>query len=518
MKRAIVWSVAGSDSGGGAGLQADLKAFEAFDVHGCCAVSALTAQNSLEVARIEAVSPTMLEAQLAALARDLAPGAIKTGLIGSADNARVIARWVDRLGVPLVVDPVLSASSGAPFVDQALLDAYRQELLPRATLVTPNRREAAALLGTDAVFLRDAAVEAAARALRAGCQAVVITGGDEPGSAARDYVLDSHTSGWLELPRIASADHHGSGCVFAASAAAALALGHVPVDAVVLAKMSTAHALRRAYAAGAGAGPVRPGAGFARVRANLPALGAAVRAYMPLVDSALGLYAIVDSAAWVRRVLAAGVRTVQLRIKHGGAAQLSAETLSAEIRASVAAARDAGAQLFVNDHWALAIEHGAYGVHLGQEDLVHANLGAIRAAGLRLGISTHACWEVCRAAALRPSYIACGPIHATRLKAMPWTPQGEGNLAYWCELLGTPVVAIGGMDAARARAAMRCGAAGVAVAGAIVGSPTPEAAIAELTKHVAIGRADWARGDRHAAPALPMATLAPLMRQRCTPA
>ena len=230
----------------------------------------------------------------------------------------------------------------------------------------------------------------------------------------------------------------------------------------------------------------------------------------------LGFYPVLPDAQWVERVLQWGVRSVQLRFKPTLGNDADAQL---QVRAAVAAGRAvAGAQVFINDHWQLAMAEGAYGVHLGQEDLAHANLGAIRAAGLRLGVSTHACWEVCRAAALRPSYIACGPIHATRLKAMPWTPQGEDNLAHWCELLGTPVVAIGGMDAARARAAMRCGAAGVAVAGAIVGSPTPEAAIAELTKHVAIGRADWARGDRHAAPALPMATLAPMMRQRCTPA
>ena len=503
INKRIVWSIAGSDSSGGAGLQADLKAFDAFDVHGCSAVAALTAQHSRAVERIEAVSPQMLDAQLAALASDLPPAAIKTGMLGSAENLRVVARWVDRLRVPLVVDPVLRATTGASFADEALLDAYRSELLPRATLVTPNVCEAAALLG--AGDLRgEIAVEQAARALRQiGTRAVVITGGDAGGSTARDHVHCAQASGWLALPRIATSHHHGTGCVHAASAAAALALGFVEIEAAVLAKMSTAHALRRGYAAGRGAGPVRPGAGFALQRDDLPSFDAgAVRGFAALAERELGLYAIVDSAQWVERVLAAGVRAVQLRIKDGARSDLSRE-----IRASVAAARIHGAQLFINDHWMLAIEHGAYGVHLGQDDLPSADLAAIRASGLRLGVSTHALWEVCRAAALQPSYIACGPIHATQLKAMPWTPQGEDNLAYWCSLLDAPVVAIGGMDAGRAREAMRCGAAGVAVVGAISRAPSPAAATAALQQAVDGGSAAWLRGDRRAAPALPRPTL-----------
>ena len=137
-----------------------------------------------------------------------------------------------------------------------------------------------------------------------------------------------------------------------------------------------------------------------------------------------------------------------------------------EIRARRRRRARRGATLIVNDHWELALELGAHGVHLGQDDLHDADIDALHHAGLLLGISTHSYWEVCRARALRPSYIACGPIHATTLKQMPWIPQGDANLAYWCALLhDTPVVAIGGMDAARARAAMRAGAWAVAVVG-----------------------------------------------------
>jgi hydroxymethylpyrimidine kinase / phosphomethylpyrimidine kinase / thiamine-phosphate diphosphorylase len=503
----VVWTVAGSDSGAGAGLQADLRALDALGVHGCSVVAAITAQNSVSVERIEAVSPDLLDAQLAALAADIPPLAIKTGMLGSADNLRVLVKWIDRLrerqpAVAVVVDPVLRSTTGASFADAALLDAYRRELIPRATLVTPNHNEAAALLGMAPLQSRDD-IEAAATALREmGCRAVAITGGDSGGAHSEDYVDSRYASGWLGLPRVDTPHHHGTGCVYASSAAAALALGFVEVEAAVLAKMATTHALRHAYSVGRGAGPVRPREGFALRGDNLPAFSipgvTEVPPFAPLSDPSLGLYAIVETAAWVRRVLDAGVRTVQLRIKDP-----NSPGLRDEVRAAIAASRTAGAQLFINDHWQLAIEEGAYGVHLGQEDLATADLGAIARAGVRLGISTHAYWEVCRARALRPSYIACGPIHPTKAKAMPWIPQGNDNLAYWCSLLDVPVVAIAGMDRERTVQAMQCGAAGVALISGITAAPSPEDMIASLQQAVRQGR----ELPKQHPPALPRSTL-----------
>jgi len=147
----IVWSIAGTDSGGGAGLSADQRTADAFGVHLCPVVAAVTAQHSRAVTAVEPVSPELLDRQLAALADDMPPHAIKTGLIGSAALVDMVARWVDRLRrrapLALVVDPVLGASSGATFADAATVRAYRAELLPRTTVLTPNRREAARLLG-----------------------------------------------------------------------------------------------------------------------------------------------------------------------------------------------------------------------------------------------------------------------------------------------------------------------------------------------------------------------------------
>jgi hydroxymethylpyrimidine kinase/phosphomethylpyrimidine kinase/thiamine-phosphate diphosphorylase len=346
------------------------------------------------------------------------------------------------------------------------------------------------LLGWDAAALSAAAaVERAAAALRAlGPVAVVITGGDAGGHRSQDWIDTPEAKGWLALPRVATPHHHGTGCVFAASMAAALALDFCTADAAVIAKMSTTQALRHAMPAGRGAGAVRPRRGFGLHAELMPSLhasaGTELQGFAALTDRHMGLYAVVDSAAWVERVLAAGVRTVQLRIKEGVRDHVSREVLR-----SVQAARAWNAQLFINDHWELAIEHGAYGVHLGQEDLITADMEALRSAGMRVGLSTHSYWEVCRAHALAPSYIACGPIHATTTKDMPWRPQGSGNLAYWCRVLREPVVAIAGMDVQRSHEAVRCGAAGVAVLRGIARASDPDLGVQELQMAIEAGSA-----------------------------
>ena len=468
--RPVVWSIAGSDSGAGAGLQADLKALQAFGVHGCTAVAALTAQNSVAVTRVEPVSAELLDAQLAALAADLLPQAIKTGLLGSVENLHVVCQWVDRLRaqgqpVALVVDPVLGSTTGASFAGDALVQAYLQELLPRATLVTPNRAEAERL-GLNV-----------GRTHTAGQPSVVITGGDDATAEglASDWFSSPQASGWLSLPRVDTPHHHGTGCTFASTVAAALASGYCVADAVVLAKMATTHALRHAYAAGQGAGPVQALPDFAQHADNLPwlqAQPAAQTAFPDLSNPALGVYAVVDSAAWVRRVLESGIRTVQLRIKDP-----AEPTLAAQIAESIAIANATpGAQLFINDHWQLALQYGASGVHLGQEDLDTVDLDALRKAGVRLGLSTHSYWEVARAWALRLSYIACGPIFATQSKDMPWIPQGLDNLRYWANVLPLPVVGIAGIDASNVADVAATGAASAAVISAITKSEDPERA------------------------------------------
>ncbi len=508
----IIWSIAGNDSGGGAGLSADARAAQAFGVHLCPVVAAITVQNSQAVTQVQPVSPDLLDAQLAALAGDLPPAAIKTGLLGSADNIAVVARWVDKLRergpVALVVDPVLGASTGAAFTDAAALAAYRDVLLPRATVVTPNRREARVLADVGTASTEDD-VPALASAIKVlGAQAVGITGGDDAQAApgwSLDWADTPHASGWLALPRVATPHTHGTGCTYATSVASALALGFVAADALVLAKMATTQALRHAYAAGQGAGPVGAPLGFGTQPSLLPWMSwgddaAFVAAPLgrnaaadqkikfdsclrtpdgrqrPFLLEDLGVYAIVDSAQRVQQVVQAGVRTVQLRIKTPDAVDTGwYARLQAELQAALAACRTAGATLVVNDHWQLAREMAQrdpsaaphLALHLGQEDL--DALGAdgradLAASGLRLGISSHSLWELCRARSLQPWYAACGPVWPTLTKAMPWLPQGLDNLAWWVRMAGAPVVAIGGiLEHAQAHEAARSGASAVCV-------------------------------------------------------
>ncbi|MES2184494.1 MAG: bifunctional hydroxymethylpyrimidine kinase/phosphomethylpyrimidine kinase [Pseudomonadota bacterium] len=497
----MVWTIAGTDSAGGAGIAADQRAADACGVHLCTVVAAVTAQNSLEVTGIEVLDEALLDAQMAALEDDLPPAAVKTGLLGGVAQVEVVARWIDRLRqrapVALVVDPVLGATTGARFTDEATLAAYRRLLLPRATLVTPNRREALALLGrsTHAADAADVAgndIPALAAALRAlGAQAVCITGGDDrpfegtDGPLALDWIATEHAAGWLTLPRQDTNHHHGTGCTFATSAAAALARGFVAADALVLAKMATAFALRHGHAAGRGAGPVHAGPGFVFDPSLVPQLSwSAQRHFAPFTAPStpapsrpLGLYAIVDRAERLAPVLAAGVRTVQLRTKTPPQADAAwFDALRADVRRAVAEARAAGAELFINDHRALALEENAPGLHLGQEDvlaLTDEERATLLAPGApALGISSHSLWELARARSLGPRYIACGPVWPTLTKAMPWLPQGLDNLAWWCRMAGAPVVAIGGILApAQAEEAARCGADGVCIVRALGDDP-----------------------------------------------
>ena len=460
MSAPIVWSIAGLDTGGGAGLSADQRAADVMDVHLCPVAAALTAQNSVAVQAMLPVSPERLDAQLAALADDLPPRAIKTGLLGGVEQLRVVTRWVDRLRarapVALVVDPVLRASTGASFADDALLHAYRHELLPRATVVTPNRREATRLVG-------ERPVPDQARALQAlGVSSVCITGGDEHGPLALDWLTSAHAQGWLALPRRSAANTHGTGCCFATALAAALARGFVAADATVIAKMLTTSGLRDDVAQpGAGAGPVRPRAEFITDAPLLPALFDRepttwpARRTGPAVD---GLYGITDSGAHAAELFAAGVATVQLRIKADGAAWDA--QLHAELPVAQQAAQRHGGTLVLNDHWREALAAGVDFVHLGQEDLLTLNdtdrrdLAQARAQGLRLGLSSHSLWELARAAAWAPDYIACGPVWPTTTKAMSWQPQGLDNLAWWAAMAPSPVVGIGGVLAPEQLAAI----------------------------------------------------------------
>ena len=556
----IVWSIAGSDPCGGAGVQADLKTITALGAHACTIITSVTAQNSGAVSGFESVSPALLAAQIDALRDDMPPKAIKIGMLGNAASVRVLAQKCASLGVYTIYDPVMISSSGAALLDDETLAALRSDLLPHIDLLTPNGAEATALTGI--ALTSDAAVEQAAKKLRQlGAKSVLIKGWNSGAGFVQDYFYDGATGFWLTLPtynadenpkdhkhstiplpcgeglgaglrqpsdtvldRLDKPNQHpapnpspqgrgvpmrgfilnttdqliprGTGCAFASAIAAAYAHGHEVADATVIAKAYVHRCIRTAKPVGKGF-PIAQHEAWPVGEEDFPWLtmtaesGRTCTVFPDCGAEPLGFYPVVDSLAWLQRLLPLGVRTAQLRVKnlHGAA-------LEEEIRQAILLARTHDTRLFINDYWELAIKHRAYGVHLGQEDLDSADIAALQASGLRLGISTHAYAEAARAHALRPSYIALGPIFPTTLKSMRFAPQGVDTLRIWRQLLPYPLVAIGGIKLEQAQSLYAAGADSIAVVSDITQNADPEGRVREWLKLTKMR--EWAvgKGDR----------------------
>jgi hydroxymethylpyrimidine/phosphomethylpyrimidine kinase len=249
----VCLSIAGSDSGGGAGIQADLKAFAAAGVHGTTAITAITAQNTRAVEAVEAVSPRMIVAQVRAVVEDLGVDAVKIGMLGSVASIDAVSDALDLLapGTPIVVDPVMIAESGARLLDREAQAALAERIVSRATVVTPNVPEARVLAADDAL-----ADEALARAVHArGARAVVVTGGHR--DEATDLLFDGERVVALAGPRHPGGAAHGSGCTHSSTLAARLALGDDLEQAARVARAVAGRAVRDGLRdLGGGAGPV----------------------------------------------------------------------------------------------------------------------------------------------------------------------------------------------------------------------------------------------------------------------
>ncbi len=249
-------TIAGSDSGGGAGIQADLKTFAALGVYGTSAITAITAQNTIGVTAIEPVPPALVSAQIEAVVGDIEIHATKTGMLATTAIVEAVAAAIDAFALPLVVvDPVMVAKSGDSLLDTAAIRAVRDLLLPRATVVTPNIPEAEALGGLSIATLDDVR-EAARRIHRMGSRSVVVKGGHRPGNEIVDVFFDGDRMIEWRTPRIETRNTHGTGCTFASAVAAYLARGLSPFDAAERAQLYVAGAIRHALAIGHGHGPL----------------------------------------------------------------------------------------------------------------------------------------------------------------------------------------------------------------------------------------------------------------------
>ena len=252
----IALTIAGSDSGGGAGIQADLKTFAAFGVFGTSAITAITAQNTLGVARADALDPALVAAQIQAVAEDLAPHAAKTGMLANAGIIAAVVDAVARLGIgPLVVDPVMVASSGDILLEPAAVQALRERLLPIADLITPNLVEAQVLTRKP---VRDEAEmrEAAEALVRMGARAALVKGGHLSGDEMVDVLHDGRELHAFRARRLPADNPHGTGCTLSAGIAAGLALGRPLVAAVQDAVAFVHRAIETAPGLGHGRGPL----------------------------------------------------------------------------------------------------------------------------------------------------------------------------------------------------------------------------------------------------------------------
>lgn len=254
----IAFTIAGSDSGGCAGIQADLKTFSALGVFGCSAIASLTAQNTLGVQGVLPIAPSFVALQIRSVLDDLAVGAIKTGMLGTRDIVVAVASELEGLSIPLVIDPVMVATSGDRLLSEDAVAAYIEKLFPIATLITPNLNEAAVLCGQPIARNIIEAKDQGKRLLDKGVAAVLVKGGHGQGNTAVDVLITSSGEYEFSSARLDTKNTHGTGCTLASAITAGLAKGQSLPDAVGAAKQYLTEALAAAdrLAIGKGAGPV----------------------------------------------------------------------------------------------------------------------------------------------------------------------------------------------------------------------------------------------------------------------
>ncbi|MDP5129953.1 MAG: bifunctional hydroxymethylpyrimidine kinase/phosphomethylpyrimidine kinase [Paraglaciecola sp.] len=499
--RPIVWSIAASDSGGGAGIQADSLTINDLGGHACNIVTAITAQNSLGVKDMVATSVAILAQQVNCLLEDMPPKAIKIGVLANAQQVRWLSQWLSetfanyqqqlQVSIPIIWDPVMLATTGQSLTDKdapPLLADYLH-LAKQVSLLTPNAQELRYLLNADVAVEHTEQwwlwLEILAHSIRSN---VLLTGGGMQQGYAVDWMMvhdiaysseqHQHQIVGFKSAAINTPHQHGTGCTFSSAIATVLALDYPMLDAVCVAKAYVNQGLLAGYKVGQGAGVLARN-GWPHTLSFFPTITlphvALLHTHQPLdfapVTTPLNIYPVTQSLGVLKQVLEAGARTVQLRVK----STTNQWELEQQIKEAVALGTQFQAQVFINDHWQLAVKYGAFGVHLGQEDLLQADLKCIANAGLALGLSSHGYFELLIAQQLHPSYLALGHIFATPTKTMPSQAQGLIKLKRYCQLLSgkLPLVAIGGINADNLAQVKRTGIGDVAIVRAIEQAPCP---------------------------------------------
>ncbi|MEE9447713.1 MAG: thiamine phosphate synthase [Arenicellales bacterium] len=456
--------IIGGTDPSGAGLSTDIQVAQSLGCSVVPVVTAVTAQRHDTVIDQGLLSAERVAAQLKCI--DFTQiQVVKIGMLGNEAIVKTVAEHLPER-IQIVLDPVFSASSGGALMTDAGMQALKKWLMPRA-LITPNIDELSTLSGL--TVTDDQSQLAASNALLAlGAQAVFAKGGHlKNGRNSTDIYIDVHQQYALSAPCWPDRSNvRGTGCAIATAIACCLSVGASMDDALVMAKGAVNQAIAKAKLDGTAY--VATHLGMPQHVRYMPKRHAVDEMpafnFAPCETSSLGIYPVVDSVEWIKKLEALGVATIQLRIKTGKPADIEQA-----IQAAIDYCTPRNIRLFINDYWQLAIKYGAYGVHLGQQDIDSADLGAIAKAGLRLGLSSHCWFEVARALAIKPSYLALGPIYATTSKEMTWIPQGVEAVQKWMDLFQgeMPLVAIGGINIERARALKTTGVGAVAMISAI---------------------------------------------------
>lgn len=482
--RPLVLVIAGVDSGGGAGVTADIMSVHDQGAWGMPLITAYTCQ-SLD--RITLVDPVKVEVfnealNLALNDWDQKIAAVKVGVICNAAILEAVLKALEGplAGVPVVWDPVLTATSGD--IESADIKANLSRILKVTTVFTPNIPEAMELTGrTENDIKSDKDILAMCDELIAqGANAILLKGGHNiSGLDAVDTFKSKKTTFKMSHAKKDGLGAHGGGCALSSSIAGLIACGYAIEDAVVMGKV---YVTRGIFETEMCFEHKRPPIAHKGLDFNLDYMPKIVQDNFPEAAGPfpkcpfnLGIYPVVDSADWVQRLLSMGVKTIQLRIKTDKHDDESNEHLVNEIKRACFLGHNFRARIFIDDHYKLAAKFGAYGVHLGMEDLQTADLEFIKNAGLRLGVSTHGIFEVCKVLTLQPSYIAIGHIFPTQTKDMESKPQGIERMGRQAMMLKNriPTVAIGGIKLNHAQEILDAGIDSIAVVTAITKSSEP---------------------------------------------
>lgn len=494
MTKKIIWTISGSDCSGGAGIAADIKTAHGLGVEICTLITANTVQNSQQLMAVNPIDITILQQQVDCLIADKPPSVIKVGLLVNTEQVHWLCEVLNSLkkqlpALNVIYDPVGQASVGGTLSTLKATDLLA--LIPLLDVITPNIMEAQLLAQSD----ENAINKLASLIVGLGTKGVIIKGGHSKSNLCSDFclTLDQGELKHYQLTskRIATDCSHGGGCSFATALACFISQGYLLRDAFTLSKAFINQGLNKSakqseliqsYGAFEQLGWPKQRGDFPWVgdeQANIKlslAQGFAGLGKVRGQGEKLGLYPVVDSITWLKRLLPLGLEIIQLRVKNKSAAEL--ESI---IKAAVDLSQHYQTRLFINDYWQLAIKYGAYGVHIGQEDLADADLTTIQKSGLRLGISTHGCYEFLLAQQLKPSYLAIGAIFPTKTKDMTGQIQGLDNLQQILTLAtDIPVVAIGGINHERAPRVWQTGVDSVAVVTAITEAENTEQSVADF--------------------------------------